>query len=192
VVPPAHEIHFFPPEQRLPLDTVMVGWCSKPETHLIFNNVAEVIPFMVVFLHGAVLSDAPSSIMLGQMTIWTCRRCSFTSGTPCPIIITDGRFPPGNVGRLLYNDKVYRLSPLLSQDSNGEPSGAMRWMVSIIAWTQTALKSIFKFWTKPSLSVQASDASDLSMVGYMLEGLFGRSPFGATMQIRRLSSTGST
>jgi hypothetical protein len=38
-------------------------------------------------------------------------------------------------------------------------------MVSIIAWTRTALKSGFKFWTKPLLDVRASDASDLPMVG---------------------------
>jgi hypothetical protein len=37
--------------------------------------------------------------------------------------------------------------------ARGELSGAMRWVVSIIAWTQIALKSRFKFWTKPLLSV---------------------------------------
>jgi hypothetical protein len=66
----------------------------------------------------------------------------------------------------------------------GEPSSAMSWMISIIAWTWTALKSVFKFWTKPSLGVRVSDASDLPMVGYLLEALFDRLPFGATMQIR--------
>jgi hypothetical protein len=57
-------------------------------------------------------------------------------------------------------------------------------MVSIITWTQTTLKSGFKFRTKPSLGVQVSDASDLPMVGYLLEVLFDRSPLEATMQIR--------
>jgi hypothetical protein len=57
-------------------------------------------------------------------------------------------------------------------------------MVSIITWTQTALKSGFKFWTKPPLGVQVSDASDLPMVEYLLEVLFDRSPLGATMQKR--------
>jgi hypothetical protein len=31
----------------------------------IFDDVAEVIPIMAIFLRGAVLSDAPSRIMLG-------------------------------------------------------------------------------------------------------------------------------
>jgi hypothetical protein len=65
----------------------------------------------------------------------------------------------------------------------------MRWMVSIIAWTRT-LKFEFKFWTKPPLGVRASDASDLPMVGYLLEVLFDRSPFEATMQIRQPHSAG--
>jgi hypothetical protein len=82
-------------------------------------------------------------------------------------------------------------TPYSAKTARGEPSGAMRWMISIIAWTQTTLKSRFKFWTKPLLSVQASDASDLLMVRYLLELLCDRSPFGATMQIRRPLSTGS-
>jgi hypothetical protein len=57
-------------------------------------------------------------------------------------------------------------------------------MVFMVAWTQTALKSEFRFRMKPPLGVRASDASDLSMVGYLLEVLFDQSPFGATMQIR--------
>jgi hypothetical protein len=48
------------------------GWCSKPETHPIFNNVAEVIPFTVVFPHGEVLSDALPCIMLEQTVVWAC------------------------------------------------------------------------------------------------------------------------
>jgi hypothetical protein len=42
-------------------------------------------------------------------------------------------------------------------------------MVFIIAWTRMTLKSGFKFRTKPLLDVWASDASDLLMVGYLLE-----------------------
>jgi hypothetical protein len=54
-------------------------------------------------------------------------------------------------------------------------------MVFIIAWTQAALKPGFKFWTKLSLGVLASDASDLLMVGYLLVVVLDRSSFGATM-----------
>jgi hypothetical protein len=57
-------------------------------------------------------------------------------------------------------------------------------MVSIIAWTRTTLKSGYKFQTKPPLGVRASDASDLSMVGYLLELLCDQSPFGATIRMR--------
>jgi hypothetical protein len=57
-------------------------------------------------------------------------------------------------------------------------------MISRIAWTRTTLKSRFKFWTKPPLGVQVSEASDLPMVGYLLEMLFDQSAFGATIQIR--------
>jgi hypothetical protein len=64
-------------------------------------------------------------------------------------------------------------------------------MVSIIAWTRATLKFRFKFWTKASLGVQASDASVLLMVRYLLEVLFDRSPFVATMQTRRPPFTGS-
>jgi hypothetical protein len=99
------------------------GWCSKLEMPPTFSNVAMVILFTAVFPRGAILSDTPSYVMLGQMTIWTHRRRSFTSDTPCPIIVIDGRFPPWNANRLLCNDKVCHLSSLLSQDSKG---GAIR------------------------------------------------------------------
>jgi hypothetical protein len=46
------------------------------------------------------------------------------------------------------------------------------------------LKPGFKFWTKLSLGVLASDASDLLMVGYLLVVVLDRSSFGATMSIR--------
>jgi hypothetical protein len=49
----------------------------------------------------------------------------------------------------------------------------------------------FKFRTKPPLGIQASDASYLLMVGYLLEVLFDRSSLGATMQIRQPPSPGS-
>jgi hypothetical protein len=61
--------------------------------------------------------------MLGQMAIWIRQRRSFTSDMPCPIVVTDERFPSENASRLLCNNKVYRLSSLLSQDSKG---GAIR------------------------------------------------------------------
>jgi hypothetical protein len=62
-------------------------------------------------------------------------------------------------------------------------------MVSMIAYTQTVLKSGFRFRTTPVLGVWASDASDLSIVGYPLELLRDRSPFGTTIRMRQLSST---
>jgi hypothetical protein len=68
----------------------------------------------------------------------------------------------------------------------------MRWMISIIVWTRTILKSGFKFRTKLPLGVQASDASDFPMVEYLLEVLFDRSPFETTMQIRQPPSVGSS
>jgi hypothetical protein len=80
---------------------------------------------------------------------------------------------------------------MLSQDSKREPSSVMHWMVSIIVYTRTTLKSGFKFRIKPPFGVQASDASDLSMMGYLLEMLCDRSQFGATMQIMRPLSAGS-
>jgi hypothetical protein len=89
-------------------------WCSKPEMPPIFNNVVKVIPFMTVSPRRAVLSDTPSCIMLEQMAIWTHLRRSFTSGTPCPIVVTDERFPSGNASRLPCNDKVCRISSLPS------------------------------------------------------------------------------
>jgi hypothetical protein len=55
----------------------------------------------------------------------------------------------------------------------------MRWMVFMISWTRAALKSEFRFWTKPTLGVRASDAFDLPMVGYLLELLRDRFLFGA-------------
>jgi hypothetical protein len=65
-------------------------------------------------------------------------------------------------------------------------------MVSIIAWTRIVLKSGFRFQTKPPLDVQASDAFDLPIVGYLMKLLCDRSPFGAIMQIRRSPSAGSS
>jgi hypothetical protein len=64
-------------------------------------------------------------------------------------------------------------------------------MVSIIVWTRTALKFEFRFQTKSPLGVRASDIFDLSIVGYLLELLCDRSPFGATMHIRQAPSAGS-
>jgi hypothetical protein len=61
-------------------------------------------------------------------------------------------------------------------------------MVSMIAWTRTALKFGFRFQTNPVLGVWASDVSDLLIVGYPLELLRDRSLFGATIRMRQLSS----
>jgi hypothetical protein len=53
------------------------------------------------------------------------------------------------------------------------------------------LKSGFRFWANLSLGVQASDASDQMMVGYLLEQFCEGAPVGATMMIRRPSSVES-
>jgi hypothetical protein len=50
------------------------------------------------------------------------------------------------------------------------------------------LKSGFRFWTNPALGVWAPDVFDLPIVGYLLELLRDRSPFGATIKMRQLSS----
>jgi hypothetical protein len=50
-----------------------------------------------------------------------------------------------------------------------------------------ALKSEFRFWIILSLGVRALDASDLPMVGYLLELLCEVAPVGATMIMRRPS-----
>jgi hypothetical protein len=58
----------------------------------------------------------------------------------------------------------------------------------MIAWTQTALKSGFRFRANPALGVWASDVFDLPIVGYPLELLQDQSLFRATIRMRRLSS----
>jgi hypothetical protein len=50
------------------------------------------------------------------------------------------------------------------------------------------LKSEFRFWIILSLGIQASDASDLPMVGYLLELFCEGAPAEATMMMRRPSS----
>jgi hypothetical protein len=55
-------------------------------------------------------------------------------------------------------------------------------------WSHTALKSGFRFRTIQSLDVRASDASDLLMVGYLLELFYDGAPIGATRMMRRPSS----
>jgi hypothetical protein len=60
-------------------------------------------------------------------------------------------------------------APCCAKRARGEPSGAICWMVSMIAYTHTALKSRFKFRISPVLGVRASEASNLLMVGYPLE-----------------------
>jgi hypothetical protein len=60
-------------------------------------------------------------------------------------------------------------APCCARRARGEPSGAICWMVSMIACTHTVLKSGFKFRISPVLGVRASEASDLPMVKYPLE-----------------------
>jgi hypothetical protein len=50
------------------------------------------------------------------------------------------------------------------------------------------LKFGFRFWTNLSLGVWASNASDLPMVGYLMELFCEGAPARATMMMRRLSS----
>jgi hypothetical protein len=64
-------------------------------------------------------------------------------------------------------------APCCARRVTGEPSGAIRWMVFMIACTCTTLKSRFKFRISPVLGVRASEASDLPMVGYPLELWWG-------------------
>jgi hypothetical protein len=47
------------------------------------------------------------------------------------------------------------------------------------------LKSEFSFRAKPALGVRASDTSDLSMVGYLIELVCDQSLFGATIRKRQ-------
>jgi hypothetical protein len=61
-------------------------------------------------------------------------------------------------------------------------------MVYMIFWTRTVLMSGFRFQAHPALEVWASDVYGLLIVGYPLELLPNRSPFGATIRMRRLSS----
>jgi hypothetical protein len=60
-------------------------------------------------------------------------------------------------------------APYCARRAREEPSGAIRWMVSMIDCTRTTLKSRFNFQICPVLGVRASEASDLPMVGYPLE-----------------------
>jgi hypothetical protein len=60
----------------------------------------------------------------------------------------------------------------------------MRWIDSIIVWSRMVLMSEFIFRIILTLGVHASDASDLIIVGYLLELLCDGSPVEATMMIR--------
>jgi hypothetical protein len=51
----------------------------------------------------------------------------------------------------------------------GELSRAMHRIDSIIVWNRATLKSRFRFWIIPALGDRALDASNLLMVGYLLE-----------------------
>jgi hypothetical protein len=83
----------------------------------------EVISIAAILLCGVILGDATSRIMLRQMVIWIGRQHSLTLDTPCPIVVADRRFPLRNADRLLRDDKVCLLSPLLSQDTKGGAIG---------------------------------------------------------------------
>jgi hypothetical protein len=63
----------------------------------------------------------------------------------------------------------------------------MHWMDSMIVWSRTTLKSRFRFWIIPLLGVRALDASDLLMVGYLLELLYDGSLARTTRRVRRPS-----
>jgi hypothetical protein len=58
----------------------------------------------------------------------------------------------------------------------------------MMLWSHMALKSGFKFRTNLLLGVRASLASDLSMMGYLLELFYEGGPVGATMMMRQPSS----
>jgi hypothetical protein len=79
-------------------------------------------------------------------------------------------------------------APCWAKARRGEPYGAMCWIDSMIVWSHTALKSKFRFRANLSLGVWTSDASDLLMVGYLLELFCEGAPVGATMMMRRSSS----
>jgi hypothetical protein len=75
-------------------------------------------------------------------------------------------------------------APCCARATKGEPLGVIGRIDSMMVWSRTALKSGFKFWANLSLRVQASDASDLPMVEYLLELLCEGAPVGATIMIR--------
>jgi hypothetical protein len=78
-------------------------------------------------------------------------------------------------------DMIGCLSLLLSQ---GEPSSDMHWIDSMMVWSRTTLKSGFRLQVNLLLGVRASDASDLPMIGYLLELFCKGAPVGATMMMR--------
>jgi hypothetical protein len=57
----------------------------------------------------------------------------------------------------------------------------MRWIDSMVVWSQTTLNSGLRFWTTLFLGVRASDASNPLMVGYLLELFRDGALVGPTM-----------
>jgi hypothetical protein len=123
-------------------------------------------------------------------------RCRFglaedaTSLRACPtrpLWPADGS-PRGTPADFSATMRFAGLAPCRARSARGDPSGAIRWMVSMITCTRMTLKSEFRFQTNPALGVWASVASDLPIVGYPLELLRARSPSGVTIRMRRPSS----
>jgi hypothetical protein len=85
--------------------------------------------------------------------------------------------PDGSLWGMLVDfsatTKFTTSAPYCARRARGEPSSAIRWMVSMTACTCTTLKSGFKFRISPVLGVRASEASDLPMLGYPLELVAG-------------------
>jgi hypothetical protein len=79
-------------------------------------------------------------------------------------------------------------APCWAKARRGELSGAMRWINFMMVWSRTTFKSGFRFWTNLLLGVQAYDASNLPMVGCLLELFCEGHPIRGNMMMRRPSS----
>jgi hypothetical protein len=76
-------------------------------------------------------------------------------------------------------------APCWAKATSGESIRTMHWIDSMMVWSCTALKSIFKFWTILLLGVWALDALDPLMVGYLLELLWEFALVGPTILMRQ-------
>jgi hypothetical protein len=74
--------------------------------------------------------------------------------------------------------------PCCARATRGEHSGVMHWIDSIIVWSHIALKSRFRLRIILVFGIRASDASDLPMMGYLLELLCDGSLTGAIIMMR--------